>query len=329
MPNSGPIPCTRCWQCDAERVDTWVGRCIAEKTTTAHSHYVTLTYGTSEYQYSKLDLEARSRELVYQDVQEFLKRLRFHTEGLRFFAVGEYGKSNTRRAHWHIAIFWKGEPAPGIRLREERFMHAIKPGVYSWPHGFSYWDTMSYQSVAYGMKYITKTVAEEKYEATKFIGFSKYPELGHDYLVGFGKDHARNGLIPNRRTFVIPERVLDRNGKRKEFYVWGAARRTLLNSYVDEFYRLNPKGIIQSDVLREYEVERELYELRKAGGVPETEVFSIKRAKMRRKERGRGNYAGIWNGSFYGPSLVGDPFSSGRNEEQSDAEKWFEISGEV
>lgn len=91
LPSGSVVPCRNCWQCRKDRVDDWIGRCIAESQFSTKVYSVTLTYreGTPN-----------SATLVYSDVQKFLKLLRFDQYKVRYFCAGEYG---TKKGRAHCA----------------------------------------------------------------------------------------------------------------------------------------------------------------------------------------------------------------------------------
>lgn len=175
---TGNIPrlCHRCWQCRRDRVNDWVGRCIAEWKTCGYCAVVTLTYGKSD-RYDGAD-HVNAHALFYSDVQKYLKRLRNETEGrVRFFCCGEYGEKYGR-AHWHLILFFENRLPPNLRVRE-RYIHEGADGRMLWPHGWSYWDRPSEQAIRYVAKYVLKN---ERRGYSTLTRFSTQPELGNEYF---------------------------------------------------------------------------------------------------------------------------------------------------
>lgn len=63
-----------------------------------HSAFLTLTYND--------DHLPAGGSLHPPDLKDFFKRLRYyHTEPIRYFAVGEYGETSTMRPHYHALLF--------------------------------------------------------------------------------------------------------------------------------------------------------------------------------------------------------------------------------
>ena len=129
------VACRNCWQCRADRINDWVGRCIAESKTAVASHAITLTYGrvhlsTENDAYGDAE-HPRAAVLTYSDVQKYFKLLRRHGYPLRYFAVGEYG-SLKGRAHWHIIAFWQDKAPPHELNTRRSCRRSGKPGLGAW-----------------------------------------------------------------------------------------------------------------------------------------------------------------------------------------------------
>lgn len=92
------VPCGRCTQCKIKAAKLWASRIELETTQHNHSSFVTLTYDEEHLPH---DLSVQKKTLA-----DWLKRIRKAVEPLRlrFFGVGEYGKT-TQRPHYHVALF--------------------------------------------------------------------------------------------------------------------------------------------------------------------------------------------------------------------------------
>ncbi|TIS17093.1 MAG: hypothetical protein E5X07_34615, partial [Mesorhizobium sp.] len=146
LPDGIEVACHKCWQCRENRINDWVGRCIAESKTARATHSITLTYGRDD---AGIEDHLRAALLTYSDVQKYLKRLRKDGYPCRYFVAGEYG-SEKGRAHWHLIIFWQ-DRVPEHELNR-RFLQK------HWTHGWSHWELPSYASIRYVMKYISKDI---------------------------------------------------------------------------------------------------------------------------------------------------------------------------
>lgn len=224
----GVRPCHRCWQCRRDRVNDWVGRCIAEWKTARHCLVVTLTYGEDPH-YAGVD-HINAHVLFYSDVQKYLKRLRRVTPGrIRFFCAGEYG-TKKGRAHWHILLFFQRALPPNIRLRE-RYLHEGKNGEMLWPHGWTYWDEPSAESIRYVTKYVLK---DDDHCWQGMYRFSSQPELGREYFRQLA-EMAVEQQLPPRLVYSFPvDRLKD--GKPKLYRLTRSAAFKYLRDY-DYYWR--------------------------------------------------------------------------------------------
>lgn len=131
------VPCGKCLNCMINDQNNWVFRLKLEQEVFYPSIFITLTYDDEHL----VNLNVR-------DCQLFIKRLRkrFNNVPLRFFYVGEYGKT-TNRQHYHMAIF--GLPIEnlheGLTIVEE-----------CWQKGFCYVKWLNDENIHYVTKYLTK-----------------------------------------------------------------------------------------------------------------------------------------------------------------------------
>lgn len=242
------VGCRECWQCRRTKVDDIVGRGIAElRTTPVGAHFVTLTYGRDRDETSTTYGEAeheRAVVLTYSDPQKLFKLLRVNGFPFRYLIAGEYG-STKGRAHFHVVFFWQERVPPGIVLRENiRFVRFDeKTGLQAkgrkgepaefWPHGHTYWEPATYESIRYCVKYILKEVGQGADEQQYLKHQSKEPPLGTGYFKGLAERYAEEGLAPRDGFYDFPEAVR-RDGKtRVQFRLSGATERRFIEAYVD------------------------------------------------------------------------------------------------
>ena len=202
------IACRKCWQCRENRVNDWVGRCIAESETATASNSITLTYGRDEL--GREDHE-RAAVLTYSDVQKYFKLLRRHGYPCRYFAVGEVGAVKGR-CHWHVVVFWQGPVPP--HDPDKRFMER------HWPHGWSYWEKPSPASIRYVCKYIQKDIRDA--EKQGHLAMSKKPPLGAEYFDRLARKYVDQGLAPQSPYYSFAH-VRDKNDKPVQFYLAGVS----------------------------------------------------------------------------------------------------------
>lgn len=138
-----PVPCGRCPPCKQRRVNEWVFRLMQEDKNSVSAHFVTLTYDTRYVPIS----DNGFMTLKKSDFQDFMKRLRFNTgiQGIKYYAVGEYGSKN-KRPHFHAIIF-------NVEDKEQYFKAWSVDGNQ---FGTVHVGTVTGDSIAYTMKYIDK-----------------------------------------------------------------------------------------------------------------------------------------------------------------------------
>lgn len=246
LPNGSEVNCRKCWQCREQKVDDWVGRCLAESKTSTACHSITLTYGEDET--GEKD-HLRAAILTYSDLQRMFKHLRVDGYKFKYFAVGEYG-SMKGRAHWHLMIFWAGKVPPHelSTVTEKRFHNKY------WPHGFQHWEKPTAKSIRYVCKYIQKDMGKD--ERQGHLAMSKKPPLGNEYFHKLAGKYVAQGLAPQDLFYSFPE-VKDKNGKPKRFYMTGVTATNYLEAFCVQWAASGQGFTPNSPVVDEYEQSRE------------------------------------------------------------------------
>lgn len=98
--NNCYLPCGKCAFCVKKQIDSWCLRLRHEMEVSYNALFITLTYNDANLPLGRDDNPTLSK----RDLQLFIKRLRFHNPGLRYFAVGEYG-TDYKRPHYHAVLF--------------------------------------------------------------------------------------------------------------------------------------------------------------------------------------------------------------------------------
>lgn len=106
--NGDRVPCGRCINCHKRRASTWVHRLMVQHRHAEVAYFVTLTYNQRccPHTDDEYDLPTLDRK----HVKDYCKRLRqAHartgcTKPIKYYFVGEYGKSTTR-PHYHAIIY--------------------------------------------------------------------------------------------------------------------------------------------------------------------------------------------------------------------------------
>lgn len=224
------VACRKCWQCRSNRVNDYVGRCIAEAQTSDYVLPVTLTYAG--------DVPGAA-VLILSDFQKFMKRLRFAGYSVRYIVAGEYG-SLRGRAHWHAVLFFKGKH-PTVDL-ERRINWKY------WPHGFAWCDAPSPASYKYVLKYMLKDQSQ-MVSVNKF-SLSRNPVLGYDWIMKLADMHAEQGLVPRTFEYSFPD--VSFGQKRPVFWLQGKARELFLERFQVSWYSHRSKDIPMTGVYADY-----------------------------------------------------------------------------
>lgn len=268
------VACRNCWQCKLDRIDDWVGRCIAERQTSVGCHAVTLTYARDLNEKSTTYGEAeheRAAVLTYSDVQIFLKRLRNWGYPMRYVIAGEYG-SLKGRAHWHLILFWtKRVPIiPRLQKRElfwnidpetkeVRLDHKGAPLLF-WDWGATYWDKPEYEHFRYNVKYIQKD-EKDPLRQGHFV-MSKKPPIGARYFFSLARNMARHGVAPQNAGYSWPD-VVKKNGERRKFFMHGNSADRFAEAFVNCWFAIHgTRHMPQSDFIEKWldsKVDLDLY----------------------------------------------------------------------
>lgn len=193
------VPCRRCLGCRAANRLAWSRRLRFEMRSCYERglacSFVTLTYD---------DSHIGNGSVRKSDVQDFLKRLRWHVKHngfsgkFRYFLASEYG-DRTLRAHYHICLF-------GL---ESRFLSGFLRKA--WKFGFVQVAPLTTSRINYVLKYLQKQYPDSDtralYEASGFEApfclFSK--GLSSDYYRSHAKDiQSFEGLRSDGRVVSLP-----------------------------------------------------------------------------------------------------------------------------
>lgn len=238
LPNGVTVACRECSQCRDQKINDWVGRCIAESKTAKACHAVTLTYGRGKA--NDVD-HVRARLLTYSDVQKYFKLLRRHGFPMRYIVAGEYG-TKKGRAHWHVVLFWQDKVPEHVL--DQNFMEA------HWPHGWSHWTTPNPKAFWYNCKYIQKDMGEAQRQG--HLAMSKNPPLGNDYLMQLAEKYVHQGVAPQSLKYSFPEsRVTLPDGTDTpwEYYMKGKTAQNFLDHFLRKWREVHGDRWVPSSML--------------------------------------------------------------------------------
>ena len=246
LDNGVEVWCRKCWQCKENRINDWVGRCIAESKTATVTRSVTLTYGPDM---DGLNDHDRTAVLTYSDVQKWFKKLRKAGHSVRYFCVGEFG-SEKGRSHWHLLLFFHGE-APKHEVNK-RLVQA------HWDFGWSFWEEIDdyAASVRYVCKYIQKDLRDA--ERQRQVGMSRFPALGALYFSGLARRYVEQGISPQQPTYHFRD-VVDAKGEAIKFRLSGRSKELFLDSFIDQWALQRGGHPPPSDLVAERLDERAKY----------------------------------------------------------------------
>lgn len=203
---SVPVPCQQCLGCRIDYSKHWADRIVMESLLyPEHTNFfLTLTY-SDDFLYKNYTGESfeylvdgcyqtiNAATLAPDDLQLFMKRLReyfsrvYHHDGIRFYAVGEYG-SRTRRPHYHICCF--NLPIQDLTFFARNFRADTlynSPVIESlWGKGYVVIGELNWESAAYTARYVTK-----KFKGKQAADF--YASVGN-VLPEFSRSSNRPGI---------------------------------------------------------------------------------------------------------------------------------------
>lgn len=248
------VPCRKCWQCRQASVHMWAGRNLAEAATSTVSYAVTLTYGRD---WDGRSDHVQSVQLMYADMQKFLKRIRKRGYKVRYTIGGEYG-GELGRAHYHGVFHFDGSAPPEwggrhLQWSQDQWdrvggIHIPEWTLYDKPLGFVHIAEASYAHVAYALKYLMKDQMDP-HKHTLFH-MSRKPPLGYAYFMQLADETAQAGLPIHDLQYKFD--VITRSGenKRMEFLLKGRLVDLYLEQYCSSWvYYHGTRRMPQTDLL--------------------------------------------------------------------------------
>lgn len=269
LPTGATVGCRKCWQCKENRVNDWVGRCIAESRHCTAARSITLTYGGDNKLTGEKPLEAKV--LLYSDVQKYFKRLRRAGYKFKYFAVGEYGTVKGR-AHWHIMIYFSGRKADGSPAMPAHELGKRFKCEY-WSAGFSHWEEPTPAAIRYVCKYVLKDVDDEAKQG--HLAMSKKPPLGHEYFQRLADLHVEQGLAPQDLFYSFDE-ARDKNGEKIKFLMTGVTADNFLRRFVDRWQAVRGTHLPNSVLVEEW-LDAQVTDWRLPEKIADAERKAIKR----------------------------------------------------
>lgn len=181
------IPCGCCASCLKQYAFQWSTRLMAESLYHQNSCFLTLTYDHKHLpRKNVMDNNGEVftiHPLVKKDLQDFIKRLRFHVQvPIRYFACGEYGDIGGR-PHYHVILF-------GYDFEDKQVVSWNKLGqkLYTsktlesiWQNGLVGIGEVTAESCGYVARYsLKKRTKLEK--SDEFVLMSRRPGIGFQFF---------------------------------------------------------------------------------------------------------------------------------------------------
>lgn len=235
-----PTACKKCWRCKSNRINDYVGRGLAEASTSDWTLSLTLTYAPWESRpwFGKKARGAKDdladKILTPRHAQNFVRALRRSGHSIRYLIAGEYGELKGR-AHFHAVIFGKGK-RPQIPQKERAW-------ITEWPHGHVFGDwSASESAIRYASKYIIKDAAQPGSQS--WFSASRKPPLGAEWFAERASICAAQGVMPASFLYAPP------GGDTGRAYMMSrATRRDFISALTDAFRQ---KRTLKPERLDEY-----------------------------------------------------------------------------
>ena len=166
------LPCGKCLNCRINYSRTWALRCVCEASLYDENWFLTLTYDDEHYP------GCAKKE----DLQKFIKRLRKHHPGVRYFACCERGEY-TKRYHFHLILF-------NLHLDKVKCLGKGPKGGYYyecqelvdlWNNGFIVLGDVNYTTCNYVAQYCLKKVYSDE-ASDEYVTMSLKPGIGTEYF---------------------------------------------------------------------------------------------------------------------------------------------------
>lgn len=224
--------CGHCRRCHDNKINDYVGRCLAEKQTSALTVAITLTYR---------GVTTDAVILNYRHIQLMLKRLRKDGFSVRYLCAGEYGELRGR-AHWHVILFFSGAKIPNFK-----FGTNDKEWKY-WPHGHIFVQNPDEGGFRYAVGYVVKGY---KQPGVRNLTMSKYPPLGSEFFKNYA-DKLVNLGAPLKDCFYSFPASKTKDGNRRIYLMQGAARRDFIKHYIEAWQEKYGEPPFETDLLNEF-----------------------------------------------------------------------------
>jgi hypothetical protein len=265
------VPCKLCWRCQQNRVNDFVGRCLAETSVSSAVCTLTLTYAPRD--------DLADKVITPYHFQLFIKLLRRAGHKIRYIVAGEYGDAKGR-AHFHAILFFtdirpraEGRPVPFYNWNHGHNPETSGPfcaeipqqqncHISEWPHGHIFADWSASEKA---IRYICKYVLKDRTEG--WLSMSKKPPLGAAFFAQKAARAIELGVMPASFNYLPPG-----GSREKPYMMRGATRRDYIKAIADVLDP--PDHRLDEWVLKSLEKARKWAFLRDATYPPLRPIFT-------------------------------------------------------
>lgn len=156
------VNCGRCHGCRREHARQWTIRLRHEAQLHPDDHVeaITLTYADKHL--------PEGKSLRYEDVQDWLRAMRYRFGPFRYYLCGEYGEAGTKRPHYHVITFGLRIPDRYEWLHTDSSVQCRSDTLErTWQKGFILCDRdgASGHAMGYAAGYVNKKIYGEAFSA--------------------------------------------------------------------------------------------------------------------------------------------------------------------
>lgn len=191
--NIVPLPCGKCFACKVNYAQAWADRCYLESLLYKDNYFITLTF----------DNENVPLRVCKKDISSFMKSLRNHIPGCRFFSCGEHG-GLSGRSHYHILLF--NAPIPDLKYfmrKNDSLLYTSKLLSDIWKKGFVTIGDVTRESCNYVARYVIKKFGTHFND--EFVLMSNRPGIGAKYFFDNKDKIIKNDAIYiNGKPHLLP-----------------------------------------------------------------------------------------------------------------------------
>lgn len=219
------LPCRKCLPCRLNIAREKAIRATHEASLHENNIFLTLTYN---------DASLTSQELIYEDFQLFMKKLRkTQPQKIPVMVTGEYGEIN-KRPHWHALLF-NYAPTDGklkYTTKNQEPVYTSEKLEKLWNKGNLEYGSVTMDSANYVARYAAKKLVHGKDQEHQYHPIHKTSSknaIGKGWIEKNYKHTFENGhiVLPNGQISKIPRYYVDwykkHHGEKYENYIANVA----------------------------------------------------------------------------------------------------------